>query len=174
MSRGLSYAAVGATRVSDQVWNSRPDGYRSFERTTRIGHGHADWEAAAVAVLTWSVKTRSGFTVVAGPADDLRAREGQDYTLVAALGACTLREPVRVVAVTDLPDRCGFAYGTREGHPVAGEEAFIVHRSPDGTVWFTLRSLTRPARGPWRLAYPAVLVAQHWYRYRYARALLAS
>ncbi|MBU8820992.1 DUF1990 domain-containing protein, partial [Mycolicibacterium goodii] len=42
------------------------------------------------------------------------------------------------------PDRCGFAYGTLHGHPVCGEEAFIVHRDRAGTVFLTLRSLTRP------------------------------
>jgi uncharacterized protein (UPF0548 family) len=36
---------------------------------------------------------------------------------------------------------------------------------------FTLRSLTRPGRGRWRLAFPGVLVAQRWYRSRYLRAL---
>jgi uncharacterized protein (UPF0548 family) len=46
-----------------------------------------------------------------------------------------------------------------------------VHRSPDGAVWLTLRSLTRPAPGPWRLAFPAILIAQRWYRFRYLRAL---
>jgi uncharacterized protein (UPF0548 family) len=39
-----------------------------------------------------------------------------------------VREPVRVVAVADLPDRRGFAYDTLPGHPVTGEEAFIAHR----------------------------------------------
>jgi uncharacterized protein (UPF0548 family) len=46
-----------------------------------------------------------------------------------------------------------------------------VHRSPDGAVWLTLRSLTRASRGRWRLAFPALLIAQRWYRFRYLRAL---
>ena len=59
-----------------------------------------------------------------------------------------------------------------EGHPVSGEEAFVVHRDGGGSVWLTLRSLTRPGHGRWRLAFPAVLVAQRWYRWRYRRALV--
>ena len=82
-----------------------------------------------------------------------------------------MREPARVVAVVDEPARCGFAYGTLDGHPVSGEESFVVHRSPDGSVWLTLRSLTRPAPGRWRLAFPAILIAQRCYRSRYLRAL---
>ena len=85
-----------------------------------------------------------------------------------------MREPIEIVAVASGADRCGFAYGTLEGHPVSGEEAFIVHRSPDDTIWFTLRSLTRAPHGWWRVAYPASLVAQRFFRRRYRRALLRS
>jgi len=171
MAQELSYAAVGATRVADPVWVAERAGYRSHERTTRIGHGEPLWDAAAFAVLRWGVKTRSGFSVVSEPGDDLRVRAGQDRVLVASFGPFGLREPVGVVAVVEEPNRCGFAYGTRPGHPVSGKEAFIVHRSPDGDVWLTLRSLTRPACGRWRLLFPAALVAQRWYRHRYMRAL---
>lgn len=71
--------------------------------------------------------------------------EGSVYQITASWGPFAVHEPVQVVAVVDDPDRCGFAYGTSWGHPVSGEEAFIVHRSPDGAVILTLRSLTRPA-----------------------------
>lgn len=90
---------------------------------------------------------------------------------MASLGRVSVREPVRVIAVVEEPTRCGYSYGTLDGHPVSGEEALIVHRTPDGAVWLTLRSLTRPGRGGWRLAFPALLVAQRWYRRRYVRAL---
>ena len=171
MKQGLSYAAVGSTRVADAEWGSRPEGYRRYERTVRVGHGEDVWEAASTAVLRWGVKTRSGFRVEAEPGDSLHVSQGQDRTLIASLGPFKLREPVRVVAVVDQPSRCGFAYGTRDGHPVSGEEAFIVHRSPEGAVWLTLRSLTRPASGLGRPAFPVALVAQRWYRRRYARSL---
>jgi uncharacterized protein (UPF0548 family) len=75
------------------------------------------------------------------------------------------------VAVVQQPDRCGFAYGTLEGHPVSGEEAFIVSRTPDGQVLLTLRSVTRASPGRWRPMFPLILVAQRWYRRRYLRAL---
>jgi uncharacterized protein (UPF0548 family) len=171
MNQGLSYSAVGATRVAEADWGHGPPGYRRYERTVRVGHGEEVWQAAATALLRWQVKTRSGFEVAAEPDEDLRVVQGQDRTLIASLGPLTLREPVRVVALVEEPNRCGFAYGTRHGHPVSGEEAFVVHRSLEGDVWLTLRSLTRPARGRWRLAFPAALMAQRWYRGRYARSL---
>ena len=79
-----------------------------------------------------------------------------------------------VVAVVDRSVRQGFAYGTLAGHPVSGEEAFVLHRDGDGTVVFTLRSLTRPGLGSWRWAFPGILVARRWYRGRYLRSLQAG
>jgi uncharacterized protein (UPF0548 family) len=167
-----SYSAVGATRAAEQAWSRKPAGFRAFERAVCIGRGDEHWRLATAAVMQWGVKTRSGFDVRPVFGDDCWAAEGRDFTLVAGIGPIRVREPVRVVAVVDLPDRCGFAYGTLPGHPVTGEEAFIVHREQDGSVWLTLRSLTRPGHGVWRLAFPAALVAQRWYRRRYLRALL--
>lgn len=171
MDDALSYSAVGATRVADERWDAAPPGYRRFERTVSIGRGEDVWQEASAALMEWGVKTRSGFEVVAGPHESLRVTAGQDRTLVAVLGPLRLREPVRVVAVVDEPTRRGFAYGTRPGHPVSGEEAFVVHRSAHGEVWLTLRSLARPARGGWRIAFPGALVAQRLYRRRYLRSL---
>lgn len=42
-------------------------GLHRFETTVRIGTGEACWRTAGDAVLTWQIKTRSGFTVSAGP-----------------------------------------------------------------------------------------------------------
>lgn len=97
-------------------------------------------------------------------------RQGVDYTLVARLGPLRIKEPVRVVAVVSSETRVGFAYGTRPGHPVSGEEAFIVTRDSEGSVRLVLRSLTRPAPGMWRMLFPLILLAQRWYRFRYLRA----
>jgi uncharacterized protein (UPF0548 family) len=171
--RQLSYAPVGATCPQEKRWKQPRAGFRSYEQTVRIGRGQAQWEAAATAVLEWGVKTRSGFAVEPGPGAGDRVREGADYWLVVSKGPFSVREPVRVVAVVDRPDRCGFAYGTLDGHPVSGEEAFVVHRTDDERVWLTLRSLTRASRGPWWPAFPVLLIAQHWYRGRYLRALVS-
>lgn len=78
--------------------------------------------------------------------------------------------PARVVYVIDEPDRKGFAYGTLPGHAEEGEEAFLVHRDPEGSVWLTIRAFSRPSRWWWLVA-PALRVAQAWYTARYLRAL---
>ncbi len=168
----LTYTAVGATEVGQPTWTTRPAGFRAYERSVPLGSGPQVWRDASEAVLQWGVKTRSGFTVE--PLEgDLTAREGADYTLVARVGPLSVHEPVRVVSVVRDARRCGFAYGTCEGHPVTGEEAFVVWRDGE-EVWLTLRSLTRPSTGGWRLVFPLLLLAQRWYRLRYLRALRAS
>jgi uncharacterized protein (UPF0548 family) len=67
--------------------------------------------------------------------------------------------------------RVGFSYRTLPGHPVDGEEAFILERSAAG-IRLIVRSLTSPApRGLWRALFPLLLIAQAVAHRRYLRAL---
>ena len=172
--RRLTYDAVGMTLAGGAA--SVPAGYRRYEKTVNIGDGTVRWEFASAAVLQWGVKTRSGFTVVADrPSErDPQVILDQRYWLTARVGPFHVREPIQVVAVIDEPDRKGFAYGTLSGHPVSGEEAFIVNRHRDDSVWLTIRSLTQPTEGVWRAVGPAVASAQRCYRRRYRRALIGQ
>ncbi|MDJ0463955.1 DUF1990 domain-containing protein [Streptomyces sp. H27-C3] len=172
MAGSLTYAPPGATCPGDDVWSTEIPGYRRYERTVVIGRGDSDWRAASDAVLQWGIKRRSGFGVTPLAGAGERVTEGAEYRITAAWGPLAVHEPVRVVAVVDTPERCGFAYGTLPGHPVSGEEAFIVCNTPDGHVTLTLRSLTsRAPKGPWRPLFPVLLLAQRTYRRRYQRAL---
>ena len=157
---------VSLTQPASAEWRERPEGFRRWERSTRLGEGQDVWTWARTEVLRWGVKTRSGFTV----SPEGTALPGDRPVIVAHPFGLSVREPVEIVAVVDEPDRAGFAYRTLEGHPVTGEEAFIVSR--DGAaVILTIRSLTSPGRGQWRALYPALLVAQGVARRRYLRAL---
>jgi len=149
-------------------WPASDRQYRRSEVTAVIGSGETVWKNAARDVLAWRVKTASGFTVNrAGP-----VTRGERVTVTARPFGITVVEPVEVVTVIDDPDRVGFAYRTLPGHPVRGEEAFIVHRHGE-RVSLTVRSLTRAApQQPWRALYPLLLIAQHIARRRYLRALV--
>ncbi|MGW1727628.1 DUF1990 family protein [Streptomyces sp. NPDC002306] len=172
-SSGLSYGTPGATRPDMADWGDTPAGFRRFERTVVIGRGEDAWRTAADAVMRWEVKRRSGFTVASEDRGSVRVVEQGRYSVTAGLGPFVVREPVEVVAVVETSGRCGFAYGTRPGHPVSGEEAFVVHRDDSGTVFLTLRSLTRAApAGLWRRSFPLLLLAQRGARRRYLRALV--
>lgn len=158
---------AACTRPADPQWTTPAPGYRRWERSTLLGSGDDVWRWACTEVLRWGVKTRSGFDVT--PLE--RVRAGERPTIVAHAFGLAVPEPVEVVDVVENPDRVGFAYRTLPGHPVSGEEAFIVHRDA-GIVTLTIRSLTRPSTTPrWRAIYPALLVAQAIARRRYLRAL---
>ncbi|MEL7974655.1 DUF1990 domain-containing protein [Isoptericola sp. F-RaC21] len=168
-----SGGALGATAPAAEDWRP-PEGWRAFERTVHLGVGPQVWDDASEAVLSWGVKTRSGFAVDPPLEPGVPARRGQRSWLVAGVGPFRVREPIEVVDVIATERRAALSYGALEGHPVTGEEAFIVHRDDDGCVSMTLRSLTRPGRGLWRVPFPVILVAQRLYRRRYLRALVPA
>lgn len=92
---------------------------------------------------------------------------------VTVLGR-TFDAPVRVVYVVDEPDQVGFAYGTLEGHPVSGEESFVVERRADDSVWLVIRMFSRPATRGYRMGAPALRAVQRRQVHKYLRALLPS
>jgi uncharacterized protein (UPF0548 family) len=167
--RAFSYGVVGATAPDTEPWHP-PGEWRAYERTVRLGSGTHLWDEASSAVLSWGVKTQSGFAVDPPLEAGRSARQGERYWLTARVGPFRVREPVEVVATVATGHLAALAYGTLEGHPVSGEEAFIISRDDDGNVSLTLRSLTRTGRGPWRGLFPLILIAQRFYRRRYLRA----
>jgi uncharacterized protein (UPF0548 family) len=96
---------------------------------------------------------------------------GMSARLSVAVGPFTVDSPVRVVYVIDEADRIGFGYGTLPGHPASGEEAFIVERHDDDSVWLTIRAFSRPSTWFYRLAWPIVRLQQAKFTARYLRAL---
>lgn len=148
-------------------WPSTARGYRRSEVSAVVGHADEVWNRVTRDLLLWRVKTASGFEVDStGPVSP-----GDHVIVTARFLKMTVVEPVEVVAVVQELDRVGFAYRTLPGHPVSGEEAFIVHRHGD-EVRLIVRSLTRAApHQPWRTLYPLLLVAQRIARRRYLRSL---
>lgn len=168
--RALTYSVVGGTTPAAEQWQP-PAGWRAYEHTVRLGFGTDLWDAASSAVLSWGIKTRSGFAVEPPLETGGIARQGERYWLVARIGPFRVREPVEIIATVSTGNRAALSYGTLDGHPVSGEEAFIVHRDDNGNVNLTLRSLTHAGRGLWRGLFPLILIAQRIYRRRYLRAL---
>ncbi|WP_203138614.1 DUF1990 family protein [Microbacterium sp. JZ31] len=155
------------TDVAAPRWTPPRGRGRTSEATARIGSGELVWRRATSELLRWAVKTRSGFSV----ADTAPVAEGRRVTVVAHVGPIRIVEPVQVMSVVAEESRVGFSYRTLPGHPVSGEEAFILHRDGEA-VHLTVRSLARPApQGPWRVAFPLLLIVQRIVRRRYLRAL---
>jgi uncharacterized protein (UPF0548 family) len=165
----FSYGHVGITAPSSERWAPKPQG-RLYERSFHVGSGDTFWQDACRALLSWEVKTRSGFELVATDSENADVAEGCSYWIRACVGPFHVYEPVRVVEVIQSEYRVGFSYGTLTGHPVCGEEAFIVERNASGSdARLTLRSFTEHGAGRWALMFPAALIAQRFYRYRYSR-----
>lgn len=133
----LTYPEVGETLAG-----GTPSGYRHSEQCVRVGKGRQAFELAADAVMTWRVHRGAGLDVLASSD---RAETDAVAVVRLALGPIRIAGPNRVVGVLDLPDRKGFAYGTLDGHPERGEQAFIVDIDDSEVVTFTVRSFTRRA-----------------------------
>lgn len=172
--QGRDQAPRSLTAPARSSWSWNHGSHQGWSGTALLGAGDEVWRRVSRDVLAWKVKTRSGFTVDAeGP-----VVAGQRVEVTAHFLGFTVVEPVEVLDVVVEPDRVGFSHRTLPGHPVSGEEAFIVHRergrsgSGSGDVYLTIRSLTRAApQQPWKALFPALAAAQKFVRRRYLRAL---
>ncbi|MCI2958785.1 DUF1990 domain-containing protein [Agromyces atrinae] len=88
-----------------------------------------------------------------------------------SVGPFEFDAPMRIVFVIEEPDRVGYGIGTLPGHPLSGEECFIVDRHDDGSVWLTIRQFSRPATTRYRLVWPLIRRIQKKFVARYLRAL---
>ena len=159
----FTYAEVGATRDGTQ-----PSGSTSVRRTRTIGVGRERFEQASRILLGWDMHRRAGAGV---RASDDHVVLGAVAVVRLGVGVAAINAPVRVVYVTDEPRRRGFAYGTLPGHPVSGEEAFILELGEDNTVTFTITAFSRPTTRLARMGGPVGRGAQSWVMSRYLRAV---
>lgn len=157
-ARRFNYDCVGST--TDEA--KTPTGYHRLQIRERVGDAAA-FERLAEAVMRFDMHRAAGIRM-------------QATTARAEIGTMTLGRlavipvPCKVVWVVNEADRIGFAYGTLDGHPEAGEEAFIVTRESVGT-WFTLLAYSRPATWYARLGGPVTCIAQTQAAHHYARSL---
>ncbi len=128
-----------------------PPSYRRLQRSRRLGAGDEVFERARDELLSWRMHERAGFVVATSTAD---LEVGTVLTLSTSFGPWAVVAPCRVVRVLADPDRVGFAYGTLSGHPVSGEEDFLIVRQPDDRVVATVRAVSRPDSTLARLGTP--------------------
>ncbi|WP_044366867.1 DUF1990 family protein [Streptomyces natalensis] len=166
----VNYPEKGATypREGGAAQIPLPEGYAHLRVAVPIGRGRDALRAAGEAVTTFRMH-RSAGTVIR--AEATRAAPGVAVEVGLGAGPLVLRVPCRVVWTVADEDRIGFGYGTRDGHPECGEEAFLVERHADDSVWFTVTAFSRPAAWFTRLAGPLVPVLQRGYARHLGRTL---
>ncbi|MGO3328448.1 DUF1990 family protein [Gordonia sp. (in: high G+C Gram-positive bacteria)] len=158
--------ALPLHRSTDDGERAR-SGFRSLNRTTRIGAGVDTFARARDDLFTWQVQARAGVRV-----DASRPTVMLDGVAVVSIGLGPVRigGPVRVVDVIDRPARAGFTYAALPGHPELGEESFHVVLDGDG-VRFELFGRSKPAGLLARFGGPISTLVQRVITDRYARAL---
>lgn len=156
----LTYDEVGASL------GQMPAGYRHAEHEAELGPGA--FERAVDALVHFDMHRGAGLRV-----ESSAPQASVGVVVVSGIGVGPLRQwaPCRVVAMVDEPDRKGFAYGTLPGHPVRGEESFVVSRDAAGVAHLRIAAFSRPATLVARLGGPVAPRVQELVTRRYARAL---
>lgn len=148
-----------------------PRGYWRLEESRVIGVGDDVLRAASDLLLSWRVHERAGFTVRTSGTE---IKPGTVLTLSTRLGPLPVLAPCRVVRTVREPHRVSFAYGTLPGHPVTGEEEFLLHRDDDGRVVATITAVSRPHSLFARLGAPVTRRQQREIAARYLSALASA
>jgi len=146
-----------------------PHGYWSYTRSAVIGHGRASFERAVAQTLGWQIHLRSGIAVAAS-ASEVASEPPTVCRIAIPVAFLRFSGVARIVEVIAEPDRGGFTYGTLPGHPVWGEESFVVSIADDGDVSLTITACSRPHAWYARLATPLV----RWLQLRTAERFLRS
>ncbi len=148
----LTYTEVGRTR-DDQL----PEGFRHARRHTVVGSGEQAFHAVAAGMRDFQIHRLAGVRV---RHDDPAPRIGGRFRSGIGVLGWRLWVPCQFVWVTDTATEYGYGFGTLPGHPVNGEEAFLVQLDRHGRVHFRLRSFSRPATWAARVGSPITTLAQ--------------
>lgn len=141
MARHMATRSSGASPARSCWAGAMPDaeaGYRSSARSRDVGDATV-FARVASALLNWDVHRGAGFRLI-------------EATEVATVGGLFIARapyfPVtsrcEVTAVLNEPTRRGFTYRTLPGHPLEGEENFLVEVVNARTI-FTVTEHSRPA-----------------------------
>jgi uncharacterized protein (UPF0548 family) len=160
----LGYAELG------QSASGYPAGYNVDHNSVRLGWGEDVWARACAALKTWRMFP-VGWAAIE-PADE-PVRAGQTLTMLARGYGVWWMSGCRIVYMVEEAGpvrRFGFAYGTLTTHVEQGEERFMVEMLEDGTVWYGLRSFSKPRFWPVKLMKPLARRLQK----RFVRESLAA
>ena len=166
----FNYAEVG------QSLGPTPAGYASNQGRIRLGRGGATFNKAVEALRCWKMFDL-GWVSLCWPEAEIEV--GTTVAVLARHFGFWSLHPARIVFMVDDDDararRKGFAYGTLQGHGERGEETFIIEwLHSDDSVWYDLRSFSRPGHLLTALGYPATRMLQRRFALESTRRMLRA
>lgn len=134
----LTYAPVGMSLGERDV----PNGFHRTQTEEVIGQGREAFTKVGYALMHWDIHREAGFQVQPQH-NQVRTNERVGLVLPVApfTGVTAICKVVQVVAEGDT---IGFAYGTLPGHPMRGEESFVLSHRPDDSVVMTVTAVSKP------------------------------
>lgn len=132
-----------------------------------VRYGGIRYDDEGTALEPIAVSTEQRFAADGTP----YVASGSTARLRGHLGGFRMDERVRIVYVVEEPNIVSFAYGTVGANRVSGEESFRVERREDDSVWFEVRSFSRPIALAYRLFPPLVGIRRKRFTTAYLRAL---
>jgi uncharacterized protein (UPF0548 family) len=152
----FNYAEVG------QSLGPTPAGYAANHGRIKLGNGEAAFNKGLEALRGWKMFDL-GWLSLCWPDAEIEA--GTTVAVLARHFGFWSLHPARIVFLVDdvaaQMRRSGFAYGTLRGHGESGEETFIIEwHYADDSVWYDLRSFSRPGQLLTTLGYPIARALQ--------------
>lgn len=132
--------------------------FRSSSRSRDLGDG-SNFDSVVGALLTWRIHRDAGYRAIVAP-----SRVTAGATFVARVPWFPVTVRCQVTEVFEEADRAGFRYATLRGHPLEGEELFLVE-VVDGRTVFSVSERSRPAR--WLMHLPGARRVQAKINARY-------
>jgi uncharacterized protein (UPF0548 family) len=153
----FNYAEVG------QSLGPAPAGYVVTHSRINLGQGEKIFSKSVDALGNWKMFDL-GWVSVCWPEAEIEV--GTTVAVLARHFGFWSLHPARIVFLVNEDDgrmrRRGFAYGTLQGHGEKGEETFIIEwrHADDDSVWYDLRSFSRPGHILTSISYPLARILQ--------------
>ena len=135
----FNYSEQGTTRDGNI-----PAGYSINHAKVILGQGEDVFLSAQLALSHWR-QFELSWSQICWPSTSITPGECV-AVLARTMGSWAL-SPCRIVSVIEEANRVGFIYGTVQGHPMKGEERFLVeHNSVTNEVSYEILSFSKPVQ----------------------------
>ena len=128
-------------------------------RRIKVGNGRRDFEKAKGLLRSWE-HFSLGWAYTNAP----KIAIGEPVIVVAqSLGMWTIN-PLRIDSSSCTRNKLTFSHKTVKGHQISGRETFSVQLDKDGSVWYSIDTISKPDTWISTLSYPILRLYQHKFK----------